>query len=40
MPTRWPIDVPSAGKDLLAWRENIFLPVLFKQRGSFIEFVP
>lgn len=27
------------GKDLLAWRENIFLPVLFKQRGSFIQFV-
>ncbi len=28
------------GKDLMSWRENIFLPVLFKPKGSFIQFVP
>ena len=27
------------GKDLMSWRENIFLPVLFKPKGSFIQFV-
>eukprot|EP00913_Durusdinium_trenchii_P004150 g3845.t1 len=28
-----------AGKDLMSFRENIFLPVLFKPKGSYIQFV-
>ncbi|CAK9103810.1 unnamed protein product [Durusdinium trenchii] len=27
------------GKDLMSFRENIFLPVLFKPKGSYIQFV-